>query len=179
MALNFEHTRQLCRFIILLSTLILYMCICAAIYSLLEKENDRTQYNLYQGLKKSYKRKYNLSEDEFIKFVKDASIIYKRGYMGEYRDYWNFYHSFWFTITVVTTIGKARFHILSSYILIIVLVVGYIWIQIDPPRCRMWGRWAFMLNWFFNLEKGGDFFLFWKLCILLVPLNLQFCRNIG
>lgn len=179
MALNFEHTRQLCRFIILLSTLILYMCICAAIYSLLEKENDRTQYNLYQGLKKSYKRKYNLSEDEFIKFVKDASIMYKRGYMGEYRDYWNFYHSFWFTITVVTTIGKPRFHILSSYILIIVLVVGYIWTQIDPPQCRMWGRCAFMLNWFFNLEKRGDFFLFWELCILLVPLNLQFCRNIG
>ena len=102
------------------------MCICAAIYSLLEKENDRTQYNLYQGLKKSYKRKYNLSEDEFIKFVKDASIMYKRGYMGEYRDYWNFYHSFWFTITVVTTMGKPRFHILSSYILITVLVVGYI-----------------------------------------------------
>lgn len=87
------------------------MCICAAIYSLLEKENDRTQYNLYQGLKKNYKRKYNLSEDEFIKFVKDANIMYKRGYMGEYRDYWNFYHSFWFTITVVTTIGKPRFHI--------------------------------------------------------------------
>lgn len=146
MALNFEHTRQLCRFIILLSTLILYMCICAAIYSLLEKENDRTQYNLYQGLKKSYKRKYNLSEDEFIKFVKDASIMYKRGYMGEYRDYWNFYHSFWFTITVVTTIGKPRFHILSSYILIIVLVVGYfehrsthrsVECEVDARFCRI------------------------------------------
>ena len=111
MALNFEHTRQPCRFIILLSTLILYMCICAAIYSLLEKENDRTQYNLYQGLKKTYKQKYNLSEDEFINFAKDASVMHKRGYMGEYKDYWNFYHSFWFTITVVSTIGKPRFHI--------------------------------------------------------------------
>ena len=84
------------------------MCICALVFSSLEKENDQKQYELYQGLKKSYKRKYNMSEDDFMTFVTDASILYKRGYNGDYKDYWNFYHSFWFTTTVVTTIGRLR-----------------------------------------------------------------------
>lgn len=105
MGLRFQHTRQSWRFAILLFSLILYMCICALVFSSLEKENDRSQYDFYQGLKKSYKRKYNMSEQEFVKFVSDVNILYKRGYIHDYKNYWNFYHSFWFTTTVVTTMG--------------------------------------------------------------------------
>lgn len=103
---SFQHTRQSLRFLILLFTLILYLCICALVFSSLEKENDRKQYDFYQGLKKRYKRRYNMSEEDFIEFASDASILYKRGYVHDYKNYWNFYHSFWFTSTVVTTMGK-------------------------------------------------------------------------
>lgn len=63
-------------------------------------------YGFYQELKSDYKRKYNMSEEDFVQFVSDASVLFKRGYVGSYKDYWNFYHSFWFTTTVVTTMGK-------------------------------------------------------------------------
>jgi len=63
------------------------------------------QYHFYQELKSDYKRKYNMSEEDFVQFVSDTSVLLKRGYDSSYRDYWNFYHSFWFTTTVVTTMG--------------------------------------------------------------------------
>ena len=47
-----------------------------------------------------------MSEEEFLEFVRDASIMTKRGYTSGYKDYWNFYHSFWFTTTVITTMGE-------------------------------------------------------------------------
>lgn len=105
---SFQHTRQSWRFLILLFTLILYLSICALVFSSLEKENDREQYDFYQGVKKRYKRRYNMSEEDFIEFASDASVLYKRGYVNDYKNYWNFYHSFWFTSTVVTTMGKCR-----------------------------------------------------------------------
>ena len=107
-SLSFQHTRQSWRFVILLFTLILYLCLCALVFSSLEKENDREQYDLYQGLKKRYRRRYNMSEHDFIELAYDANILYKRGYVHNYKNYWNFYHSFWFTATVVTTMGKCR-----------------------------------------------------------------------
>ena len=73
------------------------MCICALVFSSLEKENDQKQYELYQGLKKSYKRKYNMSEDDFMTFVTDASILYKRVHTWQTTDF------FW-----VQTIYNAR-----------------------------------------------------------------------
>ena len=104
--LKFQHTRQSCRFFLLLFVLVLYTCVCALIFNSLEEENDRLQYRFYQELKSDYKQKYNMSEEDFVKFASDASVLFKRGYVGSYRDYWNFYHSFWFTTTVVTTMGK-------------------------------------------------------------------------
>lgn len=118
--LSFQHTRQSWRFIILLLSLIFYTCVCAAVFSSLEKDNDREHYDRSQGLKKSYKLKYNMSEEEFIEFVSDVSIWYKRGYIHGYKNYWNFYHSFWFTTTVVTTMGECG---LRKLILFYILVV--------------------------------------------------------
>lgn len=106
--LQFQHTRQSCRFFLLLFVLVLYTCVCALIFKSLEEENDRMQYHFYQELKSDYKRKYNMSEKDFVQFVSDTSVLLKRGYVSSYRDYWNFYHSFWFTTTVVTTMGKSR-----------------------------------------------------------------------
>ena len=113
MTLSFQHTRQSWRFIILLLSLIFYTCICAAVFSSLEKDNDREQYDRSQGLKKSYKLKYNMSDEEFIEFVSDVSIWYKRGHIHDFKNYWNFYHSFWFTTTVVTTMGECGFRKLN------------------------------------------------------------------
>lgn len=47
-----------------------------------------------------------MSEEDFIEFITDANVLVKRGYAESYKNYWNFYHAFWFTTTVVTTMGK-------------------------------------------------------------------------
>lgn len=47
-----------------------------------------------------------MSEEDFVKFVFDVSVLFKCGYVGSYRDYWNFYYLFWFIIIVVIIMGK-------------------------------------------------------------------------
>ena len=104
--LKFQHTRQSFRLFILLLILVLYTCVCAVVFNSLEVANDKLQYETYQGKKKHYKQKYNMSEEDFIEFITDANVLVKRGYAESYKNYWNFYHAFWFTTTVVTTMGK-------------------------------------------------------------------------
>lgn len=106
MSLTFHYTSQSWKLAILLVTLVLYMCFCAFVFNKLESENDKRQYRDYKELKDNCKRRFNMSEEEFLEFVRDASIMTKRGYTSGYKDYWNFYHSFWFTTTVITTMGE-------------------------------------------------------------------------
>ena len=124
MTLIFQRTlNPTCRLALLLLCLLVYMCVCAVVFSTLEKHNDHEQFLYYHDLKLNYKQKYNMSEEEFIQFTRDASVLYKRGYVGEYMNYWNFYHSFWFTTTVVTTMGK--------------YVVNHENVVFCPPNCEL------------------------------------------
>ena len=101
---------------ILFIILLLYMIICALVFSALESDKDRESYEYYQTVKASNMKRYNLTQAQWIQIVEDASAISKRGFVREYKNYWNFYHSFWFTTTIVTTMGKS--HFLKLYCLI-------------------------------------------------------------
>lgn len=94
------------KLIILFVCLILYMILCALIFSALERDIDKKSYEYFQTVKINYTRRYNMSDKEWTRLIIQASAMSKRGFLGEYKDYWNFYHSFWFTTTIVTTMGK-------------------------------------------------------------------------
>lgn len=101
------------KLIILFFCLLLYMIICAFVFSALESENDKQSYEYYQTVKINYMKRYNMSLKEWTRLVEQASAMSKRGFLAEYKNYWNFYHSFWFTTTIVTTMGKNYIVILS------------------------------------------------------------------
>jgi hypothetical protein len=106
MALRFKRARKAWKLPSLLLSLIVFLCACAAIFSHLEGEADKALYHKYQMRKVHYVRKYNMSEQEFHEMMLDLTFINKKAFYSSYQNSWGFYHSFWFVITVITTMGK-------------------------------------------------------------------------
>ncbi|XP_031574270.1 potassium channel subfamily K member 15-like [Actinia tenebrosa] len=105
MALRFQRARKAWKLPSLLLFLTVFLSVCAAIFSHLESENDQALYQEYQKRKNLYVEKYNMSEEEFYQIMVDLTVMKKKEFYSSYRDDWGFYHSFWFVITVITTMG--------------------------------------------------------------------------
>jgi len=93
----------------LIFLLLVFICICAVIFSHLESKNDQKLYQKYQGKKLEFLEKYNITEKELQELMNELSYMKKKGFHTSYKNFWGFYHSFWFTITVITTMGKQWF----------------------------------------------------------------------
>ncbi|KAK3748850.1 hypothetical protein QZH41_018737, partial [Actinostola sp. cb2023] len=105
MALLFKKARRSCKLPSLIVMLLVFLCVCSAIFSQLESDHDKTLYHKYQGQKLYYLKKYNMTEKELHSLMMELSYMKKKGFASAYKNYWGFYHSFWFSITVITTMG--------------------------------------------------------------------------
>lgn len=79
-----------------------YLLVGAAVFDALESDNELRQRALVQKLQNQLKDKYNVSEQDYriLESVIVKSIPHKAGYQ------WKFAGAFYFSTTVITTIGK-------------------------------------------------------------------------
>lgn len=90
--------------------LLIFICICAAIFSHLESKNDKNLYRKYRERKLDFLIKYNITEKELHVLMDELAYMKKKGFHSSYKNFWGFYHSFWFTITITTTMGEFGLH---------------------------------------------------------------------
>lgn len=123
-----SDTKRLFCLVLLLGV---YLFCGAAVFQVLENENEAHQVNHLNGIRQTLHKKYNMSKEEFEFFVRKIEIATKYGCGGPPESWcisrWSYYASLYFTWSVVTTIGKNKiFWKKSSYKLILAVWV-WIW----------------------------------------------------
>ena len=93
----------------LIFILVLFMVICAFVFPLLERTNEHEQMKFWNTVKQDLANQFNLSDKELLQLIVRLDGIKKYGLST--KTTWNFYNSFWFTMTITTTIGKRLFRL--------------------------------------------------------------------
>ena len=96
------------RFILLAVVMVVYMLTGAALFTVLERDNEETEKRVYEEYVEKFKLKYpqvNVSDLEYL--LDMHSKAETAGYVGDRRPRWDFPGSFYFVGTVVSTIGKS------------------------------------------------------------------------
>lgn len=93
-----QNIRTLC----LILSIVFYLLIGAAVFDALESDSESSRKKLLQHKLGELKKKYGFTEDDYreIERVVVLSEPYRAGRQ------WKFAGSFYFAITVITTIGK-------------------------------------------------------------------------
>lgn len=87
--------------------LLSFMVVCAFVFSALESTTEHHQVEYWKTVKQDIASQFNLSDSELLQLVSRLDGVKKYGLSR--RNSWDFYSSFWFTMTITTTIGKNRF----------------------------------------------------------------------
>lgn len=95
------------RFLLLFFVMIIYICVGAGIFSLLERDNEIAQRKAYQSAVEQFLDSHpsvNRSDlDNLLRLHDNAATA---GFVDNSRTKWDFSGSFLFVSTVVTTIGE-------------------------------------------------------------------------
>ena len=104
-----SDTKRLFCLVILLG---IYLFCGAAVFQVLENENEAHQVTHLNGIRQTLHKKYNMSKKEFEFLVRKIEMATKYGCVGPPESWcisrWSYYASLYFTWSVVTTIGKNR-----------------------------------------------------------------------
>ena len=98
-----EDTLQL---LILTFLLLVYMVIGAGVFSALELSNEMSLKRYYYSIFESFAKKHNLSESALSVLLSSQKEACMLGVALDQHNKWDFAGSFYFTGTVITTIGK-------------------------------------------------------------------------
>ena len=102
-----SDTKRLLSLVVLLG---IYLFCGAAVFQVLENENEAQEVVHLNWLRKSLHQKYNMSRKEFDFLVHKISTATKYRCGGPVESWcssrWSYYASLYFTWSVVTTIGK-------------------------------------------------------------------------
>ncbi|KAI8505794.1 Potassium channel sub K member 9 [Branchiostoma belcheri] len=84
----------------------MYLLVGAAVFDALESESEEKQRRLLRERESKLRALYNISREDFLEIetVVLRSVPYKAGKQ------WQFTGAFYFATTVITTIGRYRFH---------------------------------------------------------------------
>ncbi|VDP12964.1 unnamed protein product [Soboliphyme baturini] len=95
--------KQNVRTLALIVCMFTYLLVGAAVFDALESDNELRQRNLVHELRVRIMAKYNISDKDYrvIESVITKSIPHKAGYQ------WKFAGAFYFSTTVITTIGTS------------------------------------------------------------------------
>ena len=98
------------RSIILVISMVSYLLVGAAVFDALESKSESSRKKILEQKLNELKKKYGLTDDDYrqIERVVLQSQPHRAGRQ------WKFAGSFYFAITVITTIGKFSFNIHSS-----------------------------------------------------------------
>lgn len=122
-------TKRLFCLVILLG---IYLFCGAAVFQVLENENEAQEVVHLNGIRKSLHKKYNITTKEFDFIVHKISMATKYRCGGPMESWcssrWSYYASLYFTWSVVTTIGKDHIK-LTLFLLLIFHFVHIILMQ--------------------------------------------------
>ena len=93
--------KQNARTLLFIVALFVSLFFGALIFSLLESKTENTLQSYIETVENKYKNDYNISNEEFLE-LEDAFEKY-----NTYKNYpqWSFTSAFYFSLTVITTIG--------------------------------------------------------------------------
>ena len=99
-----ENSATLKKLLTCLFCLVAFMAISAVVFNFFESDNERRQMAYWKTVEGDIKRELNLSGIELVRLLQRLEGVKKYGLATTTK--WDFYNSFWFTMTITTTIGK-------------------------------------------------------------------------